>query len=115
MNESSKNQAPNPKETPIIKLQTPASAVDSVFGIWGLGFIWSLELGIWSFGLPLTTNHERPQIRLSPIAEEPRLHRRGRAHARARHRGEHSDLQRRQCCPVASTVVPGARATVRRR
>ena len=58
MNESSKNQAPNPKETPIIKLQTPASAADSIFGIWGLGFIWSLELGIWSFTWPLTTDNE---------------------------------------------------------
>jgi hypothetical protein len=49
MNENSNHQAPNPKEAPITKLQTPASAVDSMFGIWGLGFIWSLELGIWSF------------------------------------------------------------------
>jgi hypothetical protein len=49
MNESSNYPAPNPKEAPIAKLQIPTSAVDSVFGIWGLGFVWSLELGIWSF------------------------------------------------------------------
>ena len=49
MNESSNHQAPNPKEAPIAILQPPASAVDSMFGIWGLGFIWSLELEIWSF------------------------------------------------------------------
>jgi hypothetical protein len=48
-NESSNHQAPNPKEAPIFKFQTPASGVDSMVGIWGLGFIWSLELGIWSF------------------------------------------------------------------
>ena len=59
MNESSKHQAPNPKEAPITKLQSPASAVDSMFGIWGLGFIWSLEPGIWSFGLTLTSDNER--------------------------------------------------------
>ena len=49
MNENTKHQDPGTKETPIAKHQTPASAVDSMFGIWGLGFIWSLELGIWSF------------------------------------------------------------------
>ena len=38
---------------------------------------------------PLTTNHERFEIRLPPVAEEPRLHRRGRAHAGAGHRSEH--------------------------
>ena len=32
-----------------------------MFGIWGLGFIWSLELGIWSFALPLTTD-SRPRM-----------------------------------------------------
>src|SRR5437762_1816202 len=39
------------------------------------------------------TSHERPQIRLPPVAEEPRLHRGGRAHARARHRREHGHIQ----------------------
>ena len=58
MNEGSKNQAPNPKEAPITKLQSPASAIDSLFEIWVLGFIWSLELGIWSFTWPLTTDNE---------------------------------------------------------
>src|SRR3989442_1211514 len=72
-----------------------------MFGSWDLGFIWSLELGIWSFGLPLTTdngplktNDERPSLRLPPIVEDPVLHRRGRAHLRAGHRGEHRDFQR---------------------
>src|SRR5438046_944668 len=36
----------------------------------------------------LTTNHARFQIRLPAVAEEPRLHRCGRAHARARHRSK---------------------------
>jgi hypothetical protein len=33
--------------------------------------------------------HERSQIRTPPVAEEPRLHGRGGAHAGAGHRGEH--------------------------
>jgi hypothetical protein len=57
-----------------------------MFGIWGLGFIWSLELGIWSLPDCLTTNHERSKIRLLPVAEEPRLHFRGRAQTGARYR-----------------------------
>ena len=44
-----KRSRANLKEFSIPKLQTLASAADSMFGIWGLGFIWSLELGIWSF------------------------------------------------------------------
>src|SRR5437773_5274824 len=56
---------------------------------------------------PLRSN-ERSQIRLPPIAEEPRLHRRGRAHARAGHRGEYSHLQRsqRSRSPAASLQNP---------
>ena len=27
-----------------------ALGINPLLGIWGLGFIWSLELGIWSFG-----------------------------------------------------------------
>jgi len=44
---SSKFQAPNLKEAPTTKLQSllrPAPV-----GGWSLVFIWSLELGIWSF------------------------------------------------------------------
>src|SRR3989442_15411483 len=59
---------------------------------------------VFSFG------YEQPQIRLPPTAEEPRLHRRGRAHARARHRGHDGDLQRGLCRRVASVAVPGIRA-----
>src|SRR5881396_3690199 len=59
---------------------------------------------------PLTTNHERFQIRLPPIAEEPRLHGRGRAHARAGHRGEHGHLYRRQCRLAESAALSRARA-----
>ena|SRR5438876_4809469 len=112
MSENTKHQAPNPKEFPIPKLQTSASVADSMFGIWGLGFIWSLELGIWSFGLPLTadnlprtTNDERSSLRLPPTAEVPRSHRRGRAHARARHRWQQRHLQRRRCGTDSSTAL----------
>jgi hypothetical protein len=57
MNENSNHQAPNLKEAPITKLQTPASAVDAMFGIWCLEFIWSLELRIWNFARPLTSDY----------------------------------------------------------
>ena len=39
----------------------------------------------------------RPQIRPSPVAEEPRHHRHGRAHPCARHRGEPCSLRRGRC------------------
>src|SRR6266700_1435538 len=45
----------------------------------------------------INTYAQRPPLRLAPIAEEPRVHRRGRAHARARHRSKHGDFQRREC------------------
>jgi hypothetical protein len=51
---SLESKLPNSK----LKTQTPASAVDCMFGIWGLGLIWSLELGIWSFAWLLTTDNE---------------------------------------------------------
>src|SRR6476646_10617320 len=40
---SSKFQVPSSKEAPNSNLQSPP------FGNWSLGFIWSLELGTWSF------------------------------------------------------------------
>src|SRR5438309_11771599 len=55
-------------------------------------------------------NYERPQIRLPPVAEKPRLHRRGGADARARDRGEHDDFQRRQRRAVTSLAVRRGRA-----
>src|SRR6185295_1782005 len=42
---SSKSQAPSSREAPNFKLQ-PGRAP---FGAWCLVFLWSLELGIWSF------------------------------------------------------------------
>src|SRR5262245_38137954 len=39
---------------------------------------------------------ERPEIRISSIAEEPRVYSRGRAHASPRDRGKHGGLQPRQ-------------------
>src|SRR5881392_2171739 len=67
-----------------------------------------LSTGESGMNLPLSSPYERPQIRLPPVAEEPRLHRRGRAHARAGHRGEHGDLQRGQRSVAAPTAVSGA-------
>jgi hypothetical protein len=55
--ENTKHQDPNTREAPIPKLQTLASAADSMFGIWSLGFIWSLEFGVWCFDLPLTIDY----------------------------------------------------------
>src|SRR5437762_1552691 len=53
--------------------------------------------------------YERFEIRHSPVAEESRIHRRGRAHAGARHRGEHGDLQRRQYGAAQSVARTGHR------
>src|SRR5439155_26819906 len=59
---------------------------------------------------PAIIFHERPQIRLPPTAEESRLHRRGRAHARARHRGQHGAVQRGQWRSTAATAVSRTRS-----
>src|SRR5205814_4486453 len=89
----SNDKVPNPKEAAIPNLQYKDCAAR--IGTLGLGFLWSLVLGIWEFGFPLTAGkrNERPQIRLPPTAEEPGLHRRGRANARAGHRREHHRVQ----------------------
>src|SRR6266513_1374515 len=113
--ENSKNQAPNTgMKTPNTKHQrsskfkAPRRRTCRIF--WNLRLGISLALGVWALGIwpatdkgprttdnrQLTTNHERFEIRHPPIAEEPRLQRRGGAHAGARHRGEHRHLQRRQ-------------------
>ena len=52
--------------------------------------------------------HERSSLRLPPIAEEPRLHLRGRAHACSRHRGEHGDLPTPGCNPPACSARENA-------
>src|SRR5438094_10137885 len=49
--------------------------------------------------------YERPQIRLPPTAEESRLHRRGRAHARARHRGEYRQRSSARRSPGSNSAV----------
>src|SRR5438445_251634 len=83
-------------------------------GISGFGLLSDFVIRISSLSrassYPLLLNYERFEIRLPPTAEEPRLHRRGRAHARARHRGHDGDLQRGLCRRVASVAVPGIRA-----
>jgi hypothetical protein len=45
MNENTKHQAPNTREAPSPKLQGSVPAAG--FGIWCLGFLWSLVFGIW--------------------------------------------------------------------
>ena len=42
---SSKHQAPTSREAPMFKLQTATRP----FEVWDLGFLWYLEVGIWSF------------------------------------------------------------------
>src|SRR5439155_15239942 len=54
------------------------------------------------------SNYERFEIRLPPVAEEPRLHCRRCAHARPRHRGEHRDLQPNQRIVAPAAAGEGA-------
>ncbi len=52
--------SPNPREAPGSKLQASGSAAGFGFGIWALGFLWSLEIWDLGFCLPLTTDHGQP-------------------------------------------------------
>jgi hypothetical protein len=45
INENTKHQDPNTKESPNPKLQF--GGIAAVFGIWSLEFLWSLVFGIW--------------------------------------------------------------------
>ncbi len=44
-----KHQTPNTRKTSRFKLLAPGSSPARCFGIWSLGFLWSLEFGFWSF------------------------------------------------------------------
>lgn len=48
---SADSEAPNSKLQHSMKLQAPSSdrIVESGFGAWVLEFLWSLEIGAWSF------------------------------------------------------------------
>src|SRR6266567_3377868 len=63
-----------------------------------------------AFSRWLLQTYERPPLRLPPTGEEPRLHRCGGVHARARYRCHNRDFQRRLCRRVAPAAVPGVRA-----
>src|SRR5436190_10103512 len=82
----------------------------------GFVILWSFVIGISSLSRAslrrLLQGYERSKIRHPPIAEEPRLHRRSRAHTRARHRCQHSDVQRRQCRLTASFAFSRTRTVV---
>jgi hypothetical protein len=52
MNKNTKHQDPNTRELPKLKLQTPSSAADSMFGNW------SLEFGFWCFALSPIVNRK---------------------------------------------------------
>src|ERR1041385_1271776 len=107
-------------ECPMAKLQFPkklqcpmSKSACAASGPWVFVLKNYLDIGNWALGLrqsPLKTHYERPEIRLSPVAEEPRLRRRGRAHPRAGHRCEHGDLQRRQRRAAAASAIQGAGA-----
>ena len=58
MNENSKNQAPNTRETPNSKPQ--GSEAFAGFGTCSLGFLWSLVFGIWCFVLSPLTQSPQP-------------------------------------------------------
>src|SRR6185503_6804303 len=106
--------------------QTTNSGERGASNLWNFGFGIYLEFGFWFLVFrPLVnrkSRYERSSLRLPPIAEEPRVHRRGRAHARTRHRGEHGDLQRSRrhaievaAGPKAGTTLPHrARRSARR-
>src|SRR5207249_1989838 len=74
---------------------------------------WSLHNGEHS---TTKVDAERPSLRLPPIAEEPRVHRRGVADARPGHRSQHGDVQfrsweSRPCSAVAFCLTKRFRAT----
>jgi hypothetical protein len=53
---------------------------------------------------------EGSRLRGAPAGATPRLHRGARAHARARHRGEHGGVQRRERGAAAPAAVSGTRS-----
>src|SRR2546426_670724 len=88
------NQIRNPNSEAQMKseIRNPRPKVTSdrrFVRISGFGFLSDFVLRISSLSRAssrrLLQSYERPEIRFSPIAEEPWLHRRRRAHARARH------------------------------
>src|SRR6266487_2936295 len=110
-------------KTPKTKLQTPknlqiSSSNSAVsprqlgFGAWNFSGAWCLGFGVCSSGKSEARNreYERPSLRLPPVAEEPRLHRRGRAHAGPGHWREHRYLQCRQRGVAAPVALRGIRS-----
>src|SRR5438045_6021819 len=61
---------------------------------------------------PIHPSDERPPLRLAPVAQESRLHRRGHAHARTRHRGEHCVIQPHQRTASPSVASESPKGTV---
>src|SRR5439155_20073236 len=116
-----------PKTQISSKSQSPTGSLLSV--VWNLRLGISLALGVWALRIrpatdngplttdnrQLTTNNDRFEIRLPPIAEEPRVYRRERAHARARHRCNDRNRQRRQHRSVRSAAgaASGPLGTIR--
>src|SRR5882724_9433449 len=45
----SKHQAPSVMNKPFCSQNTNSCGPSPLLGIWSLGFLWSLELGVWSF------------------------------------------------------------------
>src|SRR5262245_63827964 len=74
------------------------------------GFVILSTFVIWHSSFPVHRLYERPSLRLSPIAEESRLHCGGGAHARAGYRSQHRHLQRGQRRLVAPVALPGIRS-----
>src|SRR5207249_12244668 len=81
------DQAPNPKLQTPEKRQTPGSKYamgrNWVFGIYDVGLLWSLELGIWSF---LTvSDHADLQKKLGYVFRDPVLLRLALTHPSVAH------------------------------
>src|SRR6266550_4113547 len=108
-------------KTPRTKLQAPEKVQISRCNT--LAGRPSFEFGDWDFfgaeclGFEIChlvnrkSENERPSLRLPPTAEEPGLHRRGRAHARAGRRNEHGHVQRAQCVVASRSALSEFRTT----
>src|SRR5258708_4153812 len=67
---SSKLQAPTSREAPNTNLQSRLCA-EARFVVWSLVFLWSLELGIWSFHVPGCSEYVQEPKNSVPRVQRP--------------------------------------------
>src|SRR6266566_3048725 len=67
-------KAPNPKHQAPDELQSPSTKGHRTrFGIWSLGFLWSLMFGAWCFligGCSFAPKYQRPAVETPPAFKE---------------------------------------------